>query len=180
MWTNATEAAAAPRTPSSTTEVEYEYGRRIDEVIAAPGALSRLNVGVIVPGELTEEKRSRIAELVRVAAGIDSTRGDAVSVQPLSQIGGETAAPDLFVVEAADDAEAAAPARARQTIAIDTPVEATVAVGALIGLVIALLGVILFLRFGRQSVSAREREQLLEELRSSLNGHPATAGRAHS
>lgn len=177
MWTNASEAAAAPRTPSSTTEVEYEYGRRIDEVIAAPGALSRLNVGVIVPGELTEEKRSRIAELVRVAAGIDATRGDAVSVQPLSQIGGETAAPDLFVVEAADAAEAAAPAKGR-TIAVETPVEATVAVGALIGLVIALFGVILFLRFGRQTVSVREREQLLEELRSSLNGRPA-AGRAH-
>jgi flagellar M-ring protein FliF len=179
MWTAASEDAATPRTPSSTTEVEYEYGRRIDEVIAAPGALSRLNVGVIVPGELTEEKRSRIAELVRVAAGIDAKRGDAVSVQPLSQIGSDAAAPELFAVEAADDLEESAPASSRETVAIATPVEATVAVGALIGLVIALLGVILLLRFGRQTVSAREREQLLEELRHSLNGNQAAAGRAH-
>jgi hypothetical protein len=50
----------------------------------------------------------------------------------------------------------------------------------LIGLVVALFGLILFLRFGQRSVSAREREQLLEELRTSLNGKQATAGRAHS
>lgn len=179
MWTNATEAAAgAARTPSSTTEVEYEYGRRIDEVIAAPGALSRLNVGVIVPGELTEEKRLRIAELVRVAAGIDAKRGDAVSVQPLSQIGGETVPPpDLLAVEATDEADVSV--GTRLAVTAKTPIEATVTVGALIGLVVALFGVILFLRFGQRSVSAREREQLLEELRTSLNGNQAAAGRAH-
>lgn len=177
VWTNATEtAAAAARTPGSTTEVEYEYGRRIDEVIAAPGALSRLNVGVIVPGELTDEKRSRISELVRVAAGIDSTRGDAVSVQPLSQIGGATASADAVPVEASD----------AETITeqVDVPVatkqasvNTSVALGAMVGLVIALLGAVLFLHFGRRSLSAREREQLLGELRHSLSANQAVAGR---
>jgi flagellar M-ring protein FliF len=177
MWTNATEtAAAAARTPSSTTEVEYEYGRRIDEVIAAPGALSRLNVGVIVPGELSDEKRSRISELVRVAAGIDATRGDAVSVQPLSQIGGAAASAAAVPVEASDDEtiseQVAAPVAAKQA-----PANTTVALGALVGLVIALLGAVLFLRFGRRSLSAREREQLLSELRHSLSASQAVAGR---
>lgn len=178
MWTNATETAAATaaRVPSSTTEVEYEYGRRIDEVIAAPGALSRLNVGVIVPGELTDEKRSRIAELVRVAAGIDSTRGDAVSVQPLSQIGGTTAAADAVPVEASEGESIAgqvdAPVATKQA-SVDT----TVALGALAGLVIALLAAVVFLRFGRRSLSAREREQLLSELRHSLNATQAVVGR---
>jgi flagellar M-ring protein FliF len=177
MWTNAAETAAttAARVPNSTTEVEYEYGRRIDEVIAAPGALSRLNVGVIVPGELTDEKRSRISELVRVAAGIDSTRGDAVSVQPLSQIGGTTAAADAVPVEASEGesiaAQVDAPVATKQA-SMDT----TVALGALAGLVIALLAAVLFLRFGRRSLSAREREQLLSELRHSLNAQ-AVVGR---
>lgn len=177
LWTNATEAAAtAVRVPSSTTEVEYEYGRRIDEVIAAPGALSRLNVGVIVPGELTDEKRSRISELVRVAAGIDSTRGDAVSVQPLSQIGGAAASADAVPVEASDDD--AIVERAAAPVAIKhASVDTTVALGALVGLVIALFGAILFLRFGRRSLSAKEREQLLGELRHSLSTHRAVVGR---
>jgi flagellar M-ring protein FliF len=180
MWTNATTdaaAAAAPRTPSSTTEVEYEYGRRIDEVIAAPGALSRLNVGVIVPGELSDEKRSRISELVRVAAGIDTTRGDAVSVQPLTQIGAATAASESIPVETDDSVAASSkdvPADTKQT-----SVNTTVALGALVGLVIALLGAVLFMHFGRRSLSAREREQLLEDLRHSLGGNQPVAGRSH-
>jgi flagellar M-ring protein FliF len=180
MWTNATTdtaAAAGPRTPSSTTEVEYEYGRRIDEVIAAPGALSRLNVGVIVPGELSDEKRSRISELVRVAAGIDTTRGDAVSVQPLTQIGAATAASESVPVEADDSVAASSknvPADTKQT-----SLNTTVALGALVGLVIALLGAVLFMHFGRRSLSAREREQLLEDLRHSLGGNQPVAGRSH-
>ena len=177
MWTNATETATtAARVPSSTTEVEYEYGRRIDEVIAAPGALSRLNVGVIVPGELTDEKRSRISELVRVAAGIDSTRGDAVSVQPLAQIGGATASADAIPVEASDDETIAG----KGEVPLATKpasVETTVALGAMAGLVIALFGALLFLHFGRRSLSAREREELLNELRHSLNGKQVAVGR---
>lgn len=180
MWTNATtEAAAAPRTPSSTTEVEYEYGRRIDEVIASPGTLSRLNVGVIVPGELSDEKRARISELVRVAAGIDTKRGDAVSVQPLSQIGAVPVASDSTAVEADDDfavsERADLPANTKKT-SVDT----TVALGALAGLVIALLGAVLFMHFGRRSLSARDREQLLEDLRHSLGGNQPVTGRSHS
>ncbi|MFC4312692.1 flagellar basal-body MS-ring/collar protein FliF [Steroidobacter flavus] len=182
MWTNATTeaaAAAAPRTPSSTTEVEYEYGRRIDEVIAAPGALSRLNVGVIVPGEVSDEKRARISELVRVAAGIDSTRGDAVSVQPLSQIGAAATASDAVPVEANDDAAVSARAAAPDD-AKRTSINTTVALGALAGLVIALLAAVLFMHFGRRSLSAREREQLLEDLRHSLGGTQPVTGRSHS
>lgn len=177
MWTNATSNEnAAARVPSSTTEVEYEYGRRIDEVIAAPGALSRLNVGVIVPGELTDEKRSRIAELVRVAAGIDLTRGDAVSVQPLSQIGGAAAAAGSVAIEASGDETAAgqidAPAPTKP-LSRDTGVE----LGAVVGVAVGLLVALLFLRLGRRSLSAREREQLLSELRHSLNGNQAAVGR---
>jgi flagellar M-ring protein FliF len=180
QWTNATEAAAAaPRTPNSTVEVEYEYGRRIDEVIAAPGALSRLNVGVIVPGELTEEKRARITDLVRVAAGIDSKRGDAVSVQPLSQIGTEPALHEASNVEVVER-----PSGSEQKVVAIAPdaldVRNTVIVGALIGLVIAVLGGLIVSRLGRRSFSAQEREQLLDELRKSLSASSPATGRAHS
>lgn len=177
-WTNATETAMAPRLPSSTSEVEYEYGRRIDEVIAAPGALSRLNVGVIVPGELTEEKRVRIAELVRVAAGIDITRGDAVSVQPLSQIGGAAVPGESLPVEAEADAALQV---SRPLAKEQTSLRNTVALGAIIGVAMFLIAAVVFQRFGRRrTLSVREREQLLDELRQSLNGSPVAAGRSHS
>ncbi len=177
-FTNATETAAATRLPSSTSEVEYEYGRRIDEVIAAPGALSRLNVGVIVPGELTDEKRVRIAELVRVAAGIDVTRGDAVSVQPLSQIGGASASADAVAVES----EAVeVPQQVSKPAAVEkASLQTTVGLGVLAGLVIVLVAAGVSQRMGRRQLSVREREQLLDELRHSLNGNQAVAGRSQS
>lgn len=180
-WTTASEtSASAPRLPSSTSEVEYEYGRRIDEVIAAPGALSRLNVGVIVPGELTEEKRVRVVELVRVAAGIDVTRGDAVSVQPLSQLGGAAASSELPAVEPDAD-KGAAPAVSKAVAAEQAPLRTTVVLGAVIGSALFLLAAVVLQRFGRRkTLSVREREQLLEELRHSLNGSPAAVGRTHS
>lgn len=179
VWTNASETAAAPRSPNSTVEVEYEYGRRIDEVIAAPGALSRLNVGVIVPGELTEEKRARITDLVRVAAGIDSKRGDAVSVQPLSQIGAETTA-----VELSTATDAGMPAGVEQkpmaASAESTSVAKSATLGVLAGLAIALLGGLIVFRIRQRSFSAHERQLLLEELRKSLSAPPVASGRAQS
>lgn len=178
VWTNASEAAAAPRSPSSTSEVEYEYGRRIDEVIAAPGALTRLNVGVIVPGELTEEKRVRIADLVRVAAGIDVSRGDAISVQPLSQIGGAAASADSTAVEA-DAVEDVQPAGASVTTK-EPSLRPTATLAAIAALVIVLVVAMAVQSFGRRTLSVREREQLLEELRHSLNGKPAATGRPHA
>ncbi len=179
-WTSASETAVAARSPNSTTEVEYEYGRRIDEVIAAPGALSRLNVGVIVPGELTDEKRARITDLVRVAAGIDSKRGDAVSVQPLSQIGFQPAALETNGVE---HAAGAAPSEPKVTSAAPKEslgVRNTVILGALVGLAIAVIGGLIVSLLGRRAFSAQEREQLLDELRKSLSTTPSATGRAHS
>lgn len=178
MWTSTSEAAAPARSPNSTVEVEYEYGRRIDEVIAAPGALSRLNVGVIVPGELSEEKRARITDLVRVAAGIDSKRGDAVSVQPLSQLGSQPAVLEVGDVELADSSDAGEQKGMSPAVREAMDVRNTVILGALIGLVIAVLGGLIVSRLGRRSFSVQEREQLLVELRKSLSA-PAATGRAH-
>ncbi len=79
------DSSAAP--PNSTTEVEYEYGHRVEQVIAAPGGITRISIGVIVPGSVTPEKQQRITDLVRMAAGIDAQRGDAIVVQALDQLG---------------------------------------------------------------------------------------------
>jgi flagellar M-ring protein FliF len=76
--------ARGPARSSSTDEMTFEYGRRVEQVVAAPGGLSRLSVGVVVPGALDAERRSRILALVRAAAGIDPARGDTVVVESLS------------------------------------------------------------------------------------------------
>src|SRR5262249_51222404 len=74
---------ASLRKSGGTLEVEYEYGKRVAEVITAPGAVTRLTVGVVVPPEIDSATQARIRELILVAAGLDVPRGDAVNVQPL-------------------------------------------------------------------------------------------------
>jgi hypothetical protein len=56
----------------------------------------------------------------------------------------------------------------------------TVALGALVGLVILLVATVVIQRAGRRTLSVRQREELLLELRQSLNGNPAAVSRSHS
>jgi flagellar M-ring protein FliF len=93
------DAAAVTR---GVTDTEYDYGRRVEQVVAAPGGVTRLSVGVIVPGATDLAMQGRIEDLVRVAAGINDSRGDLVVVQSLDGLGPDTVAvapPEVSAVE---------------------------------------------------------------------------------
>jgi flagellar M-ring protein FliF len=85
----ATEAdpAAAPVTgTNSTTEVEYEIGRRVEEVVMAPGGIRRISVGVLVPQHMTSDQQSNVQEIVSVTAGLSESRGDAIAVHSVDEL----------------------------------------------------------------------------------------------
>ena len=67
-------------------DVEYQAGRRIEQIVSTPGSVRRINVGVVVPRGLSPERLERIRELVAVAAGLDKQRGDAIAVYSLDQM----------------------------------------------------------------------------------------------
>jgi flagellar M-ring protein FliF len=171
----ASESAAATsvRGSNATTEVEYEFGRRLEQVVSAPGGITHMSVGVIVPGTLDDTKRQRIVDLVRVAAGVNVARGDAVVVEPLEELAaGSTSHPAPLVTEpnlAPDTEVHAAPVK-------ESPQHAPngLVVGVLETLGVAFaLGAGLFLgraRWGsRKSLTQMERQQLLLELEGALN-----------
>lgn len=87
-WAIETSSNVAARPGNSATRVEYEYGRRIEQVIAAPGGVTRLTIGVIVPAALDAASLERIREMVEVVAGVDEARGDEVIVRTLEDLGG--------------------------------------------------------------------------------------------
>lgn len=65
----------------------YLNSRRMERLVAGSGNIERLSVSVMLDErvftgdrELTAERRAQLAELVRGAVGIDTTRGDVVSV----------------------------------------------------------------------------------------------------
>ncbi len=71
---------------TSTTEVEYEVGKSVEQIVSAPGGIRRISVGVVVPAHLGEEQVERIRSIVRMAVGFNAERGDAISVQPIDQL----------------------------------------------------------------------------------------------
>jgi flagellar M-ring protein FliF len=174
------EAAASARPSGMTSEVEYEYGHHVEQVIAAPGSISRLSVGVIVPGDLSDDKKRRISDLVRMAAGINEGRGDAVVVQPLDQLGvakvdalkiGDTVAPE----GPAGEPRTAVIAQ----VAHESAQRAWGPLLPVLGVVFALLGIAVGVILGRRRVrpkeaplSVLERQRLLRDLEQVLRADP--------
>jgi flagellar M-ring protein FliF len=158
----------ASATPRGTTDTEYDYGRRVEQVVAAPGGVTRLSVGVIVPGATDLATQGRIEDLVRVAAGINDSRGDLVVVQSLDGLGPDTAAmvPAVPAVEIEEAAE--------------SPVQPVAAVPAAqwwnhwyvwvgAGLLFAALVLLALIgRGGSGRLSSDERARLLADVRASL------------
>ena len=67
-------------TVSEEQTTNYEVGKTETTVISAPGEVKKISASVIVDGEIKEEVRSAIENAVVAAIGLDSTRGDQISV----------------------------------------------------------------------------------------------------
>lgn len=65
---------------SVVSEVEYQVGRQLEQVVGTPGDVTRLSIGVLVPRTLAAERMDEIRSLVSMAIGLDEKRGDAISV----------------------------------------------------------------------------------------------------
>ncbi len=163
-WTSTMDGAApSVRSPSSSLDVEFEYGRRIDEIIAAPGAITRISVGVVVPDAVSDERRAKVAELVKMAAGIDERRGDAITVQPLSQL--DPSHDREGAVESVRGEPAASPQRVVSASASPYPVEI---IGALLLLVLAAIAFGVWRRPSARALSDQERQSLVDDIQRVL------------
>lgn len=149
-----------------THEADYQAGRRVEQVVSTAGAVSRINVAVVVRGFQDQEQLDRIKDVVALAAGVDKTRGDAVSVYSMNQVAGVPGAslgavpPDgAAAQEPAEQAPAAHAAPAPERRALLLPL-----LGGLIGL--ALLALAWRLAATRQPrrLSAEERLALLGQV----------------
>jgi len=179
--TPAADLADGTAKASSSTEIEYEYGRKVEQVISAPAGSRGSASVVVVPGDLPVDKQQRIAELVRMAAGVNEARGDAVVIQPLDQLGGARPAQETAV---ADEAPAnTTPAATHESFA---PFASLSRPSMLLGVAaVVLLALFLVSRrvgsFGGVSpgdapaLSPRERESLLLEIERALETSPSSA-----
>lgn len=102
----------------------YEINEEKQKVVASPGSIRRLTVAVLVNDDVTATQQDSILRSVSSAAGINTERGDTISVEPLP-----------FSTEAADRRAAAEQAeRDRQDRILYMQIAAVLLVLALIAL----------------------------------------------
>ncbi|NHZ89944.1 flagellar M-ring protein FliF [Massilia sp. CCM 8733] len=164
-------AGAGPANGTVTSETDYQVGRRVEQVVASAGAISRVNVAVVVSGALDQARLDRVRDVVALAAGIDKARGDAVAVYSMDQVATVPAAG--AVLAQAAPAQAAAPAVIAATSAPAAASANTLllALGALIVLALAWR---LFARPSQPQLTLEQRRQLLNQVNDWLDA-PATS-----
>ncbi len=162
-------------------EVDYQVGRRVEQVVSAAGSVSHVNVAVVVKKALDQVQLDRLKDVIAKAAGIDKERGDAVAVYSVDQIvsaPGAGAANRLTkeLSTAQTDDAGTAPAIADSNVTttesalvqtsatgFGSPVE-RVLVGMLILALLALAWRVTAKRRQPQQLSTLEREKLLAQV----------------
>ena len=81
---------------------EYDYTRMHEEVSSPPGSLQRLAVAVVVDEGLNGDIVGQVRGLVEAAAGIDSGRGDQVTVEMMAIDAVKVAEEQTKLAEAAE------------------------------------------------------------------------------
>ncbi len=80
---------------------EYDYSRLHEQVSTPPGQLTRLTVAVVIDENLGTPVAQQVQQLVQTAAGIDTERGDCVTVEAMAIEAIKVAEEDAKLAEAA-------------------------------------------------------------------------------
>ena len=78
---------------TSTSEVDYQNGRKVEQIVSTPGSIVRISVGVLLPHAMSEDRLNGIREVIKMAAGLNAGRGDAIAVYSVEQLASGGVAP---------------------------------------------------------------------------------------
>jgi flagellar biosynthesis/type III secretory pathway M-ring protein FliF/YscJ len=148
----------------------FESGaRRLEQIVAAPGNIRRLSVGVLVHAPLDAAAMDQIRQLIIATAGLSSDRGDTVAFfnrERFSAPASQDAAGDRATAPRAGNTESAA---------LEGPatVSAMVVAPWLIGALLAVAFATVAWLAGRRSHDSRpasivQRQELLDRVRRTL------------
>lgn len=160
---------------SSNNEFDYQVGRRVEQVVSASGTVRRITVAVLVKQAMSAEQLDKLREVVAVAAGINSQRGDAVVVYSTQALVNPqpTKVDDVALASSTvvpDQATATAPQPPRSNPVV-------LVLGALVVAVLAAAFGIGFRRramAGAQRLTAAERARMVRDVKQWIASAPAT------
>lgn len=164
---------------SGTLEIEYQNGRKIEQVVSTPGNIKRISVGVLLPNSVDPEQLDKIRDVVSMAAGVSAARGDSIALYSIDQyaVKSRTATPaaaNAAAVTQDDSASAPSPRDA----GVSHPLWIVLAVA-----VILAFGTLLLRGTKKRQafddavpqLSEAERLEALEHVRQWMNGATVTS-----
>ena len=89
---DAAGATAKPSNGTTSSEFDYQVGRRTEQVSFASGTVKRMTIAVLVKQPLNETQIAQLKEVVTLAVGFNSQRGDAVVVHSMDKFTNPTTA----------------------------------------------------------------------------------------
>jgi flagellar M-ring protein FliF len=113
--TQSSDHAASPplRNEVNANEVEFQHGRRVEQMVSAPGAIKRLSVGIVLPETLPAAQLQKLTEVVSMAVGLSAARGDGIAIYSLDAIASSpqnNAIGQVFAAKAIPDSDTVATA----------------------------------------------------------------------
>lgn len=158
---------------STQREIEYQVGKRVEQLIGQPGSVKRMQVLAIVKRPLSPEQIEQAKALLATATGIVAERGDVVLVQTIGTYGAGTATPGSDTERDTDATPVTSTASPRTTA---SRIGILQAMAALLALVVCL-GLGWWLGRTRRPASATqaqmsdaERHAMLNQLQTWLDG----------
>lgn len=77
------KAAGAAHGGNTQREVEYQLGRRVEQIVSQPGSIQQIQVVALVRKSLDPAQVEQLKRVVAAATGISAARGDTVEVQAI-------------------------------------------------------------------------------------------------
>ncbi len=166
-------SSGATGSSNTTSEFDYQVGRRVEQLSVASGTVKRMTVAVLVRQNLSEMQMMQLKEVVATAVGINAQRGDAVVVYSMDKF--VTPSANTSAEKLANSSAAAMPLAEMPSASNPSKVAANQnnllfwLVGGLVLAVFLLMLVLLFNR-QRQAPAATRldqagREELLAQIR---------------
>lgn len=165
MLTAADGGTQAGRGPaSSASEVDYQLGRKVEQVVSEPGSIRRISVGVVLSAQVPPREAESVKRVIAMAVGLDPRRGDALAVSWAERAAAPAAAPAPVARESARPLAPAVQAPPVEPWRADN---AALAAAALAALAALTWSVVRRRRAPRPArLSAGERDKVLAELRT--------------
>lgn len=66
---------------STQREVDYQVGRRVEQIVGQPGSIRRIQAVVVIPSQLDEHLTEQLRKTIAAAVGASLDRGDEVVIQ---------------------------------------------------------------------------------------------------